>query len=116
MVCAAALLAGPFASLAAKYSLTAPLIGATTLLCCLQVSMVLDWVLLSQDRERQVFQAAAAYVATLALGIGTLWVLEAALVWFLWVMALAKLLHVAMLLLYILLRARPPDLTETVQA
>lgn len=96
-VAGAVLLYGPLASLGAKYGLGPELFLAATAMCVGQVSHLIEWSLLSHDRERSVFAAAIAYLAMLGLGLATSMAEGGGLLAFMWTMAAGKLFHVGLL-------------------
>lgn len=57
------LLAGPAQILGGRYALSTELIAVISLLCCVQVTVMFDWILISRDREHQVFLVAAVFLA-----------------------------------------------------
>ena len=57
------LLAGPAQILGGRYALSAELIAVVSLLCCVQVTVMFDWILISRDREREVFLVSAVFLA-----------------------------------------------------
>jgi O-antigen/teichoic acid export membrane protein len=68
LLAAIALLVGPFDGLGRRFALDVPLLSAAAAIGALQSSVLLDWLLLSRDREQHVFIAAASYLlAALAL-------------------------------------------------
>jgi O-antigen/teichoic acid export membrane protein len=95
------LLHGPASTLGLKYSLTPGLLIATTALAMLQINPMFDWMLLSHNRERQVFVAALIYLTVLAAGVGAVIVTRGSLVHFLWIMSAAKMVQLMVELLFI---------------
>jgi hypothetical protein len=55
---------GGFAS---KFALDAPLLTIATLLCCLQLGLIIDWLLISRDRERDMYSATNVYLGAAVL-------------------------------------------------
>lgn len=88
------LLEGPAAALGAKYGLTPALLAATAVLSFTQVSTMLDWILLSRDRERLVFLAAAIYLAAIASSAVLVVEAGAPLIAAIWALAAGKLLQI----------------------
>jgi hypothetical protein len=98
-VAALALLEAPLSGLGSKYHLTAALMLAMGAMCAAQVSHLFEWLLISHDRERRVFEAAAIYLLALGLGLVVAVSQGSDLAAFMWVMAAGKLLHVTVLAL-----------------
>ncbi len=63
----AALFYGPGMFLVTKFDLNLQLIGAISLLCCLQVTTTLDWVLQSRDCEAGALSASIVYFIVVAV-------------------------------------------------
>lgn len=90
-----ALTAGPFAELGDKYGVEAAMLAAATVLGLAQVTVVMDHVLLSHDRERWSFLSSLIYFGVVAsAAIVTLWS-GLSLTTFIWLMACAKIAHLA---------------------
>lgn len=56
------LLDGWLAGLAHRYAIDGTTLGIATLLCCLQAAIIVEWLLISRDRERDVFGAAFVHL------------------------------------------------------
>jgi hypothetical protein len=100
------LLHGPLAPLGMKYGLTDALLAAAAVVCAGQVAHMIEWSLLSHDRERSVFLAAILYVAVLAIGVGLVAETGAGLLAFIWAVAVGKLFHLAVLVVLLLWNRR----------
>jgi len=99
IICAAILLiegGGVFGALNEKYGLNFPLFYAIAALGLVQISVLLDFILLSQDRERSLFVAAVTYLTATALVCGVVYYFGASLLEFLCMLAIAKLIHCVM--------------------
>lgn len=90
----AALLWGPAASLGVKYGLTPALFAATAILGFTQAGALLDWILLSHDKERLVFSAAAIYMVAVAISAVLVVRLDAPMLTAIWALAGSKLLQI----------------------
>lgn len=90
-----ALVFGPAQYFFEKFNLDLNLIAATAMLCILQIGVIADFIMISRNQERAIFFAACWYL--MAIGVVVLLVLwlKLALVNFIWLLALAKLFHIA---------------------
>jgi hypothetical protein len=86
---------GPGSFLVTKFGLNPSLILAIALLCCLQITTTLDWILQSRDREIGALSASIFYFFVVA-GFA-LWVIyaELGLTQFIFGLAVAKACHIA---------------------
>lgn len=97
---------GPGSFLVAKFSLKPLLIFATTLLCCVQITTTLDWILQSRDREMGALSASILYFLIVA-GLA-FWVVyaELELAQFIFGLAAAKACHIVAQLASLWMSAR----------
>lgn len=94
VVLAMALVWGPFVYFNEKYQISVYMLPSVVALGCLQITVILDFLLLSHDRENFLFVASCAYLlAAVVAGALTYW-LGLSVIGFIWLMALAKLVHV----------------------
>ena len=104
---AALLLKGPAAPLAFKYDIDNSLLAAAMGMCLGRVTVLFDWLLLSRDRERAVFTAAAVSVLAMTAGGAIAVVSGSGLLAFVWALAAGKLIQLLLQLVFILgLRGR----------
>lgn len=87
------LLEGPASGLGERYALDAGLMFVVLLLCCAQVTAMFDWILISRDRERQVFAAATIYLVAALMAAGFTIMYQLDVFGFVVAMSLAKLAH-----------------------
>lgn len=93
------LIDGPLQPYAARYDLHWPLLFAASLLASLQVSHLLEWMLLSHDAERSVFMATVVLLLSLAAAIIVASRAQVDLVTLVWLFAGAKLLQMTSLII-----------------
>jgi hypothetical protein len=83
---------------ATKFALDAPLMAIASVLCCLQLGLILDWLLISHDRERDMYIATNVYLAAAVVAAVLATWLDWSIVELLAALALAKLGHVLALI------------------
>lgn len=104
------LIDGPLQSYALRYDLHWPLLCAASLLAALQISHLLEWMLLSHDAERSVFIATVVLLLSLMAVIGFASWTNVDLVTLVWLFAGAKLLQLITLVILTMIavgRAHP---------
>ncbi|CAN4272298.1 hypothetical protein MCEMSEM29_01151 [Methylophilaceae bacterium] len=89
------LIYGPAQYFYNKFHLNFSLIQATTALSMLQIGVLADFIMISRNQERAIFLSASWYLLTiLAVVLIVIW-LKLSLLSFIWLLALAKLIHIA---------------------
>lgn len=79
---------------AAKFALDVSLMAIASVLCCLQLGLIIDWLLISHDRERDIYIATNVYLAAAVVAAVLATWLEWSIVELLAALAFAKLCHV----------------------
>jgi hypothetical protein len=100
------LIDGPMQSYAARYDLEWTLLFAAALLAALQISHLLEWMLLAHDAERSVFIATTVLLLSLAAAIMVAFQAQVDLVALVWLFASAKLTQLISLVILTLLAVR----------
>jgi hypothetical protein len=100
------LIDGPMQSYAARYDLEWTLLFAAALLAALQISHLLEWMLLAHDAERSVFIATTVLLLSLAAAIMVAFQAQVDLVALVWLFASAKLMQLISLVILTLLAVR----------
>lgn len=90
---AVALLGTPLASFAQKYQITFSMLPAVWAMGCLQVTAILDFILLSRDRETALFASSFSYLVVTILICGITFWFRLSLLEFIWLLTAAKLFH-----------------------
>lgn len=87
--------------LSQKYEISVYLFIPVLLVCIAQFSPILDWYLLSLDKERAIMIAAVTFFLLFVLGFGVSSALEAELVVFVWCLVVARVAQVCVQIFYI---------------
>lgn len=83
---------------ATKFALDAPLMAIASVLCCLQLGLIIDWLLISHDRERDMYIATNVYLAAAVVAAALATWFDWSIVELLAALAFAKLGHVLALI------------------
>jgi O-antigen/teichoic acid export membrane protein len=84
-----------------KFNLNLELIFATLALSMLQIAMVADFIMISRNRERELFISACAYLMILSILVFFIFWRNITLVNLIWFLALAKLFHITIQAIFI---------------
>lgn len=84
-----------------KFNLHWEMIAAATLLCVLQVGVLLEFILISRNHERAVFFAACWYFSAILVVVLLRTLLGLSLVHLIWLLVFARLIHIAAQILFI---------------
>jgi O-antigen/teichoic acid export membrane protein len=101
VIVSAGMMEAPFAFFRNKYHLEWGLLAPTALLCALQVASTYDWMLLSRNEERLILACSLFFLLLAALGCVGVFAFNLSLEIFLWVLTIAKTLHLGSLVVVV---------------
>lgn len=93
------LIDGPLAVIGDRYKVDFEIILYTSLLCIFQTSILLDWLLISRDKEKNSFRAALYYLLLVVMALTTVHMFYLPLTTFIGLLACAKSAHIVFLVL-----------------
>jgi hypothetical protein len=79
-----------------KFHLNMSLLITTSVLCMLQISVILDYLIISRNVEKGVFLSAFIYLCVICFGAYNVWHFKLSLVEFIWMLVVCKLIHLFM--------------------